>query len=178
MDATDEESAEFYQQNPESFQTPESVTASHILIGFTPEDTDETKAEKKAQLESIKADLAAGASFEELAKANSTCPSGQQGGDLGTFPRGQMVPEFEAAAFIQPIGEVGDVVETQFGYHLIKTTDRSDADIRPLAEVKDQLASYLTGQKKQEALLAYIDELKSQADIEFTKPELDEAATE
>jgi peptidyl-prolyl cis-trans isomerase C len=87
-----------------------------------------------------------------------------------------MVPEFETAAFSQEIGAVGDVVETKFGYHLIKVTGRQQAGMRSLAEVKDQLQEYLTGKKKQEALLAYITELKSKAAIENHTPDLDAAA--
>lgn len=84
-------------------------------------------AEKKAKIESLKKQLDEGADFAELAKANSDCPSGQKGGDLGSFTRGQMVPAFEQAAFSQEIGKVGDIVETRFGYHLIKVSDKSAA---------------------------------------------------
>jgi peptidyl-prolyl cis-trans isomerase C len=87
-----------------------------------------------------------------------------------------MVPEFETAAFSQEVGKVGDVVETQFGYHLIKTSKHEQAGIRSLTEVKDQLQEYLTGKKKQEALLAYIGELKAKSTVEIKKPDLDAAA--
>ncbi len=87
-----------------------------------------------------------------------------------------MVPEFETAAFSQEAGKVGDVVETQFGYHLIKTAKHEQAGIRSLTEVKDQLQEYLTGKKKQEALLAYIGELKAKSNVEIKKPDLDAAA--
>lgn len=84
-------------------------------------------ADKKKKIEDLKKQLDNGADFAELAKANSDCPSGQKGGDLGTFGRGQMVPEFEKAAFSQEVGKVGDIVQTQFGYHLIKVTAKSPA---------------------------------------------------
>lgn len=166
----------YYASNPDAFKTPETVTASHILIGFTKDDTDETKAAKKAQIEQIKADIAAGGNFEELAQANSTCPSKDRGGNLGSFGHGQMVPEFENVAFALPIDELSDVVETQFGYHLIKTTAHTEEGVRALDEVKEQLTDYLTSQKKQEALIAYIDELKASADIEHKDQDLDAAA--
>lgn len=171
------EVAAFYEENSDSFKIPENVSASHILLAFTPEDTDASKAQKKKDLEKIRTDLLAGGDFAAVAAEKSDCPSKQQGGTLGTFARGQMVPEFETAAFSQTIGEIGGVVETQFGYHLIKVTDRQKAGVRPLSEVKDQLQQYLTGQKKQEALMAYIEELKAKSSVEFHKPEFDTAVT-
>ncbi len=170
------EIAKFYEDNIDSFKVPENVTASHILVAFTPEDTDATKAQKKKDIEKIHAELLAGGDFAEIASKVSDCPSKKQGGSLGTFTRGQMVPEFEKAAFSQDIGTIGDVIETQFGYHIIKVTDHKQASVRPLAEVKDQLQQYLTGKKKQEALLVYIDELKAKATIENHTPDFDAAA--
>jgi len=175
-EATPAEIAKFYEDNADSFKVPESVSASHILIAFKPEDTDATKAQKKKDIEKIRADILAGGDFAAIAGEKSDCPSSKQGGTLGTFSRGQMVPEFETAAFAQEVGKVGDVVETQFGYHLIKVTDKQPAGIRPLAEVKDQLQDYLTGKKKQEALIAYIEELKAKSKVEFKKQDLDKAA--
>ena len=125
-----EEISAFYQQNIDSFKVPESVSASHILIAFDEEDTDETKAEKKAKIEALKTQVDSGASFEELASANSDCPSSQRGGDLGSFGRGQMVPEFEQAAFNMETGAVSSAVETQYGYHLIKVTGHEDESTR------------------------------------------------
>ena len=174
-EVTPAEIASFYEENADSFKIPESVTASHILLAFKPEDTDATKAQKKKDIEKIRADLLAGGDFATIAAEKSDCPSKKQGGSLGTFSRGQMVPEFEAAAFSQETGKVGEVVETQFGYHLIKTTKHEQAGVRPLADVKDQLKDYLTGKKKQEALLAYIEELKKKSNVEFKKPDLDAA---
>jgi peptidyl-prolyl cis-trans isomerase C len=174
--ATAEEAAAFYQENIDRFKVPETVSASHILISFTPEDTDVTKAVKKKELEKIHADLLAGGDFEALAQEHSDCPSSQRGGALGTFARGQMVPAFEEVAFTQDVGSVSDIVETQFGYHLIKVTDHQQEGIRPLAEVSEQIQNYLTNQKTQEVLMAYIEELKEKAAIEYRKPDLDAAA--
>jgi len=172
-EATPEDVAAFYQQNPDSFQVPESVTASHILLAFSEEDTDETKAEKKAKLTALKEQVDAGANFEELAASKSDCPSSERGGSLGSFGRGQMVPEFEAAAFTMDVGAVSDLVETQFGYHLIKVNDHQAAGVRPLPEVAEQLSEYLSGQKKQEMLMAYIEGLKEAADIVMHKQDMD-----
>lgn len=176
-DATAVEVSKFYEENIDSFKVPESADASHILIAFKPEDTDATKAQKKNDIEKIRADILAGGDFAAIAAEKSDCPSGKQGGSLGKFTRGQMVPEFETAAFSQELGKLGNVVETQFGYHLIKVTDRQQAGVRPLAEVKDQLQNYLTGKKKQEALLAYVEELKAKSSVEYSKPDMDAAST-
>ncbi len=177
-EATLVEAKAFYTENIARFKVPESVTASHILMTFTEEDTDETKAKKKEDLAELREEILAGGSFEEIAKENSDCPSGQQGGSLGTFGRGQMVPEFEEAAFGMTVGDVSELVETQFGYHLIKVTDHQAEGVESLADVKDQLQAGLTSQKKQEALIAYISELKEKADVIMHRPDFDAAAGE
>lgn len=168
----------FYEENIDSFRVPENVTASHILIAFDENETDETKATKKADIEAIRQQLLSGVPFEDLASERSDCPSSARGGNLGTFGRGQMVPEFEEAAFNMDVGSISDVVETQFGYHIIKLTDHQEAGMSPLAEVTEQLKMYLTNQKKQEALVAYIDELREKADVVMHKPNLDAGDTE
>lgn len=166
-DATEEEAKEFYDANPDRFQKPEGVSASHILIKFDEVDTDEIKAEKKAQLEKIRADIIAETiTFEDAAVEHSSCPSKAQGGSLGTFGKGQMVPEFEVAAFTQEIDEVGDVVETQFGYHIIKVTERQEAGVVDFDEAKEQITIFLTGQKKQEIISDFIKSLRDSATIE------------
>ncbi len=166
-EATEEEAQEFYDSNPDQFVQPEQVTASHILIKFDPEDTDETKAEKKAKLEEIRGSIIAGdVTFEDAAMENSDCPSSARGGDLGTFGKGQMVPEFEVAAFSQEIGEVGPIVETQFGYHVVKVGEHSEEGSVEFDEVKEQILSYLTNQKKQTAVTDYIASLRDGATIE------------
>ncbi|MDF7809446.1 peptidylprolyl isomerase [Pontiellaceae bacterium B12219] len=167
QDATVEEAQEFYDANPDNFVKQESVTASHILIKTDGATNDVQKAELKAELEDIRAKIIAGEmTFEDAAHQSSACPSSAQGGSLGTFAKGQMVPEFEVAAFTQEIDEVGDIVETQFGYHIILVTDRIEEGVVPFDEAKDQIIAYLSGQKKQEAVQAYIKSLRDSATIE------------
>lgn len=171
-EVTEEEAKEFYDTNPDQFTRPEGVSASHILIMVDPSDTEETKMEKKAKLEKIRADIIAGTvTFEDAAKANSDCNSKEQGGSLGTFGKGQMVPEFETAAFSQEVGEVGDVVETQFGYHIIKVDGHSEEGTVSFDEAKEQIISVLTNQKKQAAVGEYIQGLRDSATIEIVTPE-------
>lgn len=103
----------------------DSVRASHILLmyaGSARTTATRTKEEAETLIGSLKAEIAAGSLFADLAKEHSDCPSGRSGGDLGQFGRGQMVPAFEQSAFGMEIGQVSDVVETDFGYHLITRT--------------------------------------------------------
>ncbi len=168
IEATDEEIVAFYEENEAQFQRQESVSARHILLGFDPaDDSDEAKAAKRAELEAIRDRVAAGEDFATLAAEHSTCPSGQQGGSLGSFTRGRMVPEFEQAAFTQEVGEVGEIVETQFGYHLIVVDEQIAPGVTPLDEMREQIARHLTGQKQQEVVQQYIETLKASANITF-----------
>ncbi|MEW5726258.1 MAG: peptidylprolyl isomerase [Pseudomonadota bacterium] len=102
------------------------VRASHILLmykGSMRSMADRSKDEALATVTRLKQEVEAGSDFAELAKRHSDCPSGQEGGDLGYFGRGQMVPEFEEAAFKLQPGQVSEVIETAFGYHIIQRTD-------------------------------------------------------
>ncbi|MBT8041834.1 MAG: peptidylprolyl isomerase [Pontiella sp.] len=166
-EATEAEAKEYYDANPNSFERPESVSASHILVKFDPDDTAEIKAEKKADIEKIRTDIIADTvAFEDAAGEHSDCPSSAQGGSLGTFGKGQMVPEFEVAAFTQDIGEIGDVIETQFGYHIVKVSDRTSEGMVDFDEAKEQIVAFLDNQKKQEAVGNYIKSLRDSATIE------------
>ena len=162
-DANEVDAKTFYDENPTNFQTPEQVTAGHILIAVS-EDSSE---DPKATLEEIRASIIAGeASFEEAAAAHSSCPSSANGGSLGTFGKGQMVPEFEIAAFTQEVGEVGDIVETQFGYHIIQVSERTEEGTIAFQTAKNQIIEFLTNQSKQQVISSYIETLRDQATIE------------
>ena len=106
-----------------------------------------------------------GGDFVTLAIANSNCPSAPKGGDLGYFPRGVTTPPFEKVAFELAMGQVSDIVETEFGYHIIKATGHKDAGIMTFDEVKDNIINQLTKSKQQELTSAYIDSLKAEGDI-------------
>ena len=146
---SDKEVEEFYNSNPEQFNAGESVNASHILV-----DTEEKALE-------ILAEIKGGKSFEDCAKEYSSCPSKEQGGNLGDFGRGQMVPEFDKAVFEMEVGTVTDVpVKTQFGYHLIKLNSKSEGGVTPLAEVKEAVRSMLVSEKQKKAYQSKINQLK------------------
>ena len=163
---TDEEIQAFYKENKDGFSQGETVTASHILIKVEPTDDAAAKAAKRERLEGLRKQLNEGADFAEIAKANSDCPSASAGGDLGSFGRGQMVPAFEDAAFSQTVGTVGDVVETQFGFHLIKVTEHNTAKALEFDEVKTRISDILYSQKQQDAVKEFVDGHRSQASIE------------
>jgi len=165
-DATDEEVETFYKDNVEQFKQPERIRASHILIAFTDGESDSSKAEKKLRAAKILGEIKAGADFAQMATMYSDCPSKAQGGDLGYFEHGRMVKPFEDAAFaLKNVGDISDVVETQFGYHIIKLTDRQEARVVPLDEAKEDIRAYLTGEKKKEAINTYINNLRASAAI-------------
>jgi len=167
-EATEEEAREFYESNPDRFVIPETADASHILIKFGEEETEESKGVKKAALEKIRADIIAGdITFADAAKEHSDDPGSKDtGGEYTGIERGQMVPEFDAATFTQEIGEIGDIIETQFGYHVIKVSNRTEAGTVPFEEVKEELITALTNQKKQEVISSYIQTLRDSATIE------------
>ncbi len=164
---TDEEIAKHYEENKGRFATQEGVTASHILLKTDPAGDDEAKAAKRAEIEKLRAQLieAKGEGFAELAKEHSDCPSSARGGDLGNFGRGQMVPEFEKAAFSQAPGEIGEVVETQFGFHIVKVTGKTEAGQRSLEEVREEVVAQLEGPRQQAVVRDYIADLEGVAKI-------------
>jgi len=164
---TDAELQKHYEENKESFNSKESITASHILLKTDPGSDEKVKSEKLKAIQKLRAQLvtAKGAGFDKLAKEHSDCPSSARGGDLGSFGRGQMVPAFEKAAFTQKIGDIGDIVETQFGYHLIKVTKKTTAGQRKFEDVKEEITRQLDAPKRQKTMQDYIAGLESKAKI-------------
>ncbi|MEM9283340.1 MAG: peptidylprolyl isomerase [Verrucomicrobiota bacterium] len=162
-----DEVKKYYEDHPDEFKKEESVQASHILVS-TQGITDQEEIEAAlASIEDLRKQLLESeAEFAALAEEHSDCPSKAQGGDLGQFGKGQMVPEFEKAAFEQEIGKVGETVKTQFGYHLIMVTDRQEAEEVPFPEVEEDLKSNLYEKAKGDKVNAFIEELQSKAKIE------------
>ncbi|HJV66614.1 MAG TPA: peptidylprolyl isomerase [Geomonas sp.] len=164
---TEAEAKKFYDDNLDKyFKKPESVRASHILIGVDQKASAEDKKKAKEKAEAILKRVKAGEDFAAIAKSDSTCPSRAQGGDLGNFNRGQMVPPFENAAFALKPGQISDVVETQFGYHIIKVTEKHEATTEKFDDMKPKITEYLKKQKAQKALNDYVDDLRKNAKIE------------
>lgn len=164
---TDQDLDAFYKANPDQFKEPETVRASHILFGADKDTPAAEKAKAKADAEGVLKRVKAGEDFAALAKEFSKDPgSAAVGGDLNFFPKGQMVPPFDAAAFSMKPGEISNLVETDFGFHIIKLTDRRSGRTVPLAEVKDRLSEFLKQRKQQELVQQYLLSLKAKYHVE------------
>lgn len=164
---TDAEAKDFYDKNPDKFKQGEQVRASHILVRVEPNADEKTKARAKAEIDSVLKQLKAGGDFAKLAQQHSQDGSAAQGGDLGYFPRGQMVPEFDNVAFALPVGQLSGVVTSRFGYHVLKVTDKKPARTVPFEEAQTQIKQFLEEQKKQQAADSFIEGLKKKAKIEI-----------
>lgn len=155
VEVEDSEVEDYYKANEKMFMNPETVTASHILV-----DTEE-KAEK------IKAEILNGKSFANAALEYSSCPSNMQGGNLGAFSKGQMVPEFEEAAFGMNVGDLSDPVKTQFGYHLIKVEGKNEASLKPFSEVESSIRNMLMQERQAYKYMEYVNGLKGKIKVEL-----------
>jgi peptidyl-prolyl cis-trans isomerase D len=144
---TDEEIESFYRQNFNRYSIPEQRSARHILIKTTEGDSEDILSEKLKRAEQVLELARSDEDFVELAKQYSEGPTGPSGGNLGSFSRGRMVKSFDDAAFALNEGEISDIVETQFGFHIIKIEKIEPAHIRTLEEVKGEIASQIQGQK-------------------------------
>ncbi len=165
---TEEEMKAFYEQNKAQMQQPEQVRASHILLKSGEEATDEEKVQVKAKLNGIAKEIEdEEITFSDAAKKYSEGPSGERGGDLNFFGKGQMVPPFEKVAFTMPVGEVSDIVETQFGYHLIKVTDKKVASTVPFEEIKPKIKEHLMQQKEQQSVQEFLQKAREDAEVEI-----------
>jgi peptidyl-prolyl cis-trans isomerase D len=163
----------YYNDNIQQYQTPERVRASHILLNTGGKD----EAAVRKQAEEILAQVKSGADFAELAKKYSEDPgSKDKGGDLDFFPRGQMVPEFEAAAFSLQPGQISDLVKTQYGFHIIKVVDKQTGATTPLEQVRAQiqqtLASQIADRQITDRARQLADKVKKPADLNDAANEL------
>lgn len=150
-----------YQGNPEQFTIPEMVRASHIVKH--PEGKGKPEALRK-ELEEILAEIKEKDNFAEMASKHSSCP--ENGGDLGFFSKGQMVPEFEEIVFNMEPGDVSEIFETQFGLHIAKLTSRRSPILCPIEEVHEAIEKKLTQEAQQKELEKYVDAEKEKAKIE------------
>ena len=158
------DAVEFYKKNKEQFLTPELIRASHVVKNVHTEEEDPAAHEAIQQAE---AELQAGADFASVADKYSDCAG--SGGDLGYFPRGEMVEEFEEIVFPMKTGEVSPIFRSVFGYHIAKLVDRKPEGVRPLAEVQSQIEEMLMAQRREQALEEYLDALRAKASVETVK---------
>ncbi len=165
---TDAEVEQAFKSRPEAFQIPEQVHARHIVIACKPDADEATKKAAKAKAEAARKRVLAGEDFAKVATEVSEDPSAKEGGDLGFFSREMMVKPFAEAAFALEPGKISDVVETQYGYHVIKVEEKHPARAQTLDEVRDQLKRVLIGQKIGESVQGLIQQLRATASIEAT----------
>ncbi len=156
INVTEDELKKEYEDTKEFLIIPEQVQASHILV-----DTEELAKKAKEMLNEKE--------FGEVAKEMSKCPSKDKGGDLGLFSRGQMVPEFENAAFKAKVDEISEPVKTQYGYHIIKVTDKKEGREKTFDEARAELEQKLMTSKQQEAYVNHLDNLKKKYKVEIKK---------
>ncbi len=158
---TDEEVEKYYTNHQDEFMTSMTLRASHILV----------KTGEEALL--IKTQLEGGGDFEELARQNSLDATAIRGGDLGFFQRGRFVPEFEDAVFTMKKGELKGPVKSQFGYHLIKLTDRLEPTLRQFRDVKDFVRQRLLAEKRSRAFRELVTKLKGNTRVDIDEKKLD-----
>lgn len=156
----------FYEKNPDKFQQPESIRASHVLIAVPQNADGATKQKARQTAESVLKQAKAGADFAKLAETYSNDASKSHGGDLGYFPKGQMVPAFETAAFALQPGQLSGVVETPFGYHVIKLTDRKPAHTVPFGEVSSRIEQFLQQEMRSTKTREFVEGLKAKGKVE------------
>jgi peptidyl-prolyl cis-trans isomerase C len=162
---SEKEIRNYYESHIDKFTFPETVRASHIVKHITP---DVEPEQAKEDLDKIFVELKNGADFVELAEKHSDCPD--RGGDLGFFARGQMVERFEEVVFDMQVGEISEVFETEFGFHIATVTDKKPSVPCPIEDVQDVLVRELKQEMQQKAIEKFVDVEKEKATIE-EKPE-------
>jgi len=162
----------YYNDHQEAFKTPETVKARHILILVEKTAAEADRKNLKAKAEGILARLKAGEDFAKLAEENSDDPgSKSKGGDLGFFEKGSMVPAFEAAAFSLKPGELSGIVETEYGYHIIKVEERKEASLEPYEAIKDKVKEQALQEIRKAKVTAFVEKALKEAKVEI-HPEL------
>jgi peptidyl-prolyl cis-trans isomerase C len=159
---------DFYKNNPDQFKQPERVRASHILISAGEKADATAKAQAKSRAEQILKDIRAGKDFATLARQHSQDPgSAVNGGDLGFFPQGQMVGPFNDAAFSLKPGATSDLVETEFGYHIIRVAEKQPARTVPLEEVRPRLEEYLKHRNSETETESFVKSLREKSTVQI-----------
>ncbi|MFK4763406.1 SurA N-terminal domain-containing protein [Desulfobaculum sp. SPO524] len=162
QDVSAEEIAQYYEANTSMFKRPEMVSARHILVKLSPNAPEAAVKAARSKLATVKAKLAKGAKFSDLAEEYSEGPSAVRGGDLGYFPRSSMVKPFEDVAFSLKPGQVSDPVRTQFGLHLIKVDDKRAAGVKSLDEARSEIRRIIAEEKATSAMSDKLDQALEQ----------------
>ena len=165
IEISDEEVLDFYVANTDRMTIPEQVRARHVLISLKSED-DNARAVAFEKIAAVRKEIENGTSFALVAMERSEGPSANQGGDLGFFGRGDMVPAFEEVAFALQPGEISENVETQYGFHIIKLEERREGRVVPVEEAAERIRPYLTQLKLHNTVEKLVEDLQARADIE------------
>lgn len=168
---TEQDVTDFYEAHKSEYVTEPKVLCQHILVKVEENSTSDEKSAAFEKILAIKERIAAGGNFAEEAEKNSDCPSGREGGSLGWFGPGMMVPEFDKVAFEMKKGEVSGVVTTQFGYHIIYKADEQPGGQQTLVDVHDQIKDLLRHEARGKVVDAFVAELREKAEIEFMEVE-------
>lgn len=168
---TEADAKKYYDETPQRFEQPEQVTTSHILCGKRGI-TDEEFAAELEKIKKVQERLKAGEEFEDLAKECSTCPSGKEGGALPPFGRQSGYdPAYKEASFNLNVGETSDIVKSSFGYHIIKVTDKKEAEKISFDEAKDDIVQFLEQNKVREFWPGFKEKMLGEAKIEYSEKE-------
>ena len=164
---SDAEIKKYYEKNRERFRVPERFRAAHILVKVPPDADEKTRRAAKEKIDRLLEEIRQGADFAAVAKKNSDCPSKSRGGNLGTFRRGRMVKPFQDALEKLEPGQISEVVQTRFGYHIIRRGKGIPAKQIPFAKIEARLRRQLVAQKKQEVLDGILEKLKAEFDAKI-----------
>jgi len=158
---TEEDIKAYYEKNKDKFTLPETLRASHILV----KNEDEAK--------DVLVQLSNGENFEKLAQEYSVDPTSSLGGDIGYFTRHQLIPEIEDVCFQMEVGEISGIIKTQFGYHIVKLTERIEPRVKDLSEVREAIEQNIRRVKKRMLFTGFVEELKEKYKITVNKEELE-----
>lgn len=164
---SDEKARAYYQDHQDDFRTPEMVRARHILIGKNASAGEEEKKKLKEKAEAVLKKLKEGQDFAKTANEMSDDPGTKdKGGDLDFFPRGTMIPAFEEAAFALKPGEMSGIVETEFGYHIIKVEEKKEAVLEPYEKIRDKVKEKALQERKKAAVSEFVEKALKEAKAE------------
>jgi peptidyl-prolyl cis-trans isomerase C len=167
-----------YQEQKDRFREAEKIRAAHIIVRALPHDPEAKHEAARKKIEDAQRKLQAGEDFARVAEQYSESPFASRGGDLGFFPRGRALPEFDAVVFDTPVGEITPVFETPHGFNIVKVLDRREGGVSDFEEVKTGLLMVLAREQKHIQLREHIEELRAAATIRVLDPELQPAAVE
>ena len=163
---TEDDIREHFESHRGEYRLPQRVLAQHILVKAE----DDNRTEARERIENLRRLALDGADFSDLASDHSDCPSGRQGGSLGWFSRGMMVPAFDQAAFDMPVGAISDVIETEFGYHIIYKTDQAEEKEADFDVARDKVREFLRHTRRGEVITAHVAGLRAKADVKIEQP--------